>query len=364
MERSHRISKVLGVVLAVTALVVLLLWMQGIIGGEKIEPGEIVPPVGKIEAPVEYDVVKRSTFVNFEEAVGTVQAKREVLISAKIMEAILELPVKEGDHVEEGQLLVRLDDRDIQARMEQARSAMVEAESEFARASADYKRFKRLRSQRAVPEQKFEAVQAAYRAALARLKRAREAVKEAKINLGYTTIRAPVTGYVVEKHMEVGDMASPGRPILTLQEAGSLRLEAAVREGLAGEIPLGTRLRVRIDALDLELLGTVEEKVPVADPRSRSFLVKVSLPQKPGLRSGMFGRLYIPTGSITPLTVSRKAIERIGQLELAWVPSEDGKPERRYVRTGRIYGDRVEVLSGLHEGEKVVVISRESTDRG
>jgi multidrug efflux pump subunit AcrA (membrane-fusion protein) len=105
----------------------------------------------------------------------------------------------------------------------------------------------------------------------------------------------------------------------------------------------------------MELSGRLEEKVPVADPRTRSFLVKVSLPQRPGLRSGMFGRLFIPTGSDTPLTVSSRAIESIGQIQQVWVLPEGNVPQRRYVRTGRVYADRVEILSGLQEGERVVV---------
>ena len=150
-------------------------------------------------------------------------------------------------------------------------------------------------------------------------------------------------------------MAAPGRPLVTVQEEGFLRLEAAVREGLTEEINLGDRLRVKIDALDLELTGEVEEKVPASDPRTRTFTVKVSLPRKPGLRSGMFGRLYIPTGSVAALTVAQKAIQRVGGLELVWVVSGDEQPRRRYVRTGRIYEDRVEILSGLQEGDRVIV---------
>jgi RND family efflux transporter MFP subunit len=272
------------------------------------------------------------------------------------MGALLELPFKEGDSVGNGQRVARVDDRDIRARLEQARSQVAGAQSEFSRATSDFERFRRLREQEAVPQQQFESVQASYRAAEARLKGAQEGLREAEVNIGYTVITSPVTGYVVEKHMNVGDMASPGRPILTIQEAGALRLEAAVREGLAGTIQLGDLLRVRIDALSLGLTGSVEEKVPVADPMTRSFLVKVLLPQQPGLRSGMFGRLFIPTGSVTPLTVSQKAIQKLGAVELVWVVFEQNRPERRYVRTGRLYEDRVEILSGLKEGERVVLV--------
>ena len=363
MERTHRMSKLLGVILSVLALILLLLWMQGILGGGKIPPGELASGRKALAQPYTVDVAQRTTQVRCEEAVGTVKAKREVIISPRIMGTLLDLPVKAGESVSEGQLLCRIDDRDIRARLEQARSAVAEAQSEHERASKDYQRFERLLKDEAVTQQQFETARAVYEGAEARLRGAREALREAEVSLEYAVIRSPVAGYVVEKHMEVGDMAAPGRPVVTVQEEGGLRLEAAVREGLAGSLLLGDSLRVRIDALEMELSGTLEEKVPVADPRTRSFLVKVSLPQQPGLRSGMFGRLFIPTGSATPLTVSSRAIESTGQIEQVWVLSEEDVPQRRYVRTGRIYDDRVEILSGLREGERVVVPKDASSSR-
>lgn len=355
MEATRRASKLIGVLLALGALILLLLWMQGVIGGHKIAPGETPLAARALERPFDTDEARRVSYVQTEEAVGTVKAKREVLIAPRIMGTLLELPYREGDVVESGKMVARLDDRDIRARLEQARSAVASAQSEFSRAQSDFDRFKRLRDQEAVPQQQFESVQAAYRAAEARLRGAQEALREAEVNTGFALITSPVTGYVVEKHMNVGDMASPGRPILTIQEIGGLRLEAAVREGLAGSVQLGDALRVRIDALQLDLMGKVEEKVPAADPMTRSFLVKVSLPQTPGLRSGMFGRLSIPTGTVTPLTVSARAIQKVGAVETVWVLEEAQSPVRRYVRTGRSYEDRVEILSGLSEGERVAV---------
>jgi RND family efflux transporter MFP subunit len=357
MDRTRRFSKWIGVVLAVAALVLLLLWMQGILGGGKIQPGEVAVLQAEQTQAQGEGQAERTRFVKHEEAVGTVETKREVMIAPRIMGTILELPVRAGDKVSQGQMLVKLDDRDVRTRLEQARSAVVAAESVYTRTRSDHERFQRLRRQDAVSEQQLEQAQAAYRSASARLKGIREALKEAEINLGYADIRSPVNGYVVEKDMEVGDMASPGRPILLLQEGGSLQLEAAVREGLAGSIALGDSLEVKVDAVGKTFTGTVEEKVPVADPRSRSFLVKVSLPQSPGLRSGMFGRLYIPTGWVMPLTVPRQAIQQIGQLQQVWVISEEGKTIKRYVRTGINYEDRVEVLSGLDEGERVLVFA-------
>ena len=357
MEKMHRMSKLIAVVLALAALVLLLLWMQGVLGGGKIRPGEVAMEQPGVGEPYQVDAAKRTTFPNREEVVGTVVSKREVIIVPRIMGAVLELAVKAGDQVVQGQVLARLDDRDVRARLEQARSGVVEAESEFGRAASDYERFQRLRREEAVPQQRFEQAEAQYRTASARVKISREAGREAEINLGYTVIRSPVDGFVVEKNMEVGDMAAPGRPLLVVQEGGSLLLEAAVREGLAGSVNFGDRLTVRIDAVNAETMGTVDQKGPAADPKSRSFQIKLSLPQQHGLRSGMFGRVYIPTGSVTPLTVPRGAIRRVGQLETVTVLEEGRSPQRRYVRTGRIYDDRIEVFSGLEEGEKVLVFA-------
>jgi len=355
MNKTQRLSKAAGVVLALGGLILLLLWMQGVLGGGKIGPGEVSLEELEPGQPHRVDVAKRTMFAHREEAVGTVTSKREVIVVPRIMGAVLDLPVRAGDQVVQGQVLVRMDDRDVRSRLEQARSGVVEAESEFSRAASDYERFQRLRREEAVPQQRFEQAEAQHRTASARLKMIREAAREAEINLGYTVIRSPVDGYVVEKNMEVGDMAAPGQPLLVLQEGGTLLLEAAVREGLAGVVNLGDKLPVRIDAVNAEIVGTLAEKVPAADPKSRSFSIKLSLPQQQGLRSGMFGRVYIPTGSATPLTVSREAVRKVGQLDLVWVAEDGRNPQRRYVRVGRVYEDRLEVLSGLNEGERVLV---------
>jgi multidrug efflux pump subunit AcrA (membrane-fusion protein) len=120
MERAHRFSKLIGVVVAVAALVLLLLWMQGIVGGGKIRPGTVPAQSTVFTAPHGEGTVSRTRFIKREEAVGTVKTKREVLIAPRIMGTILELPVRAGDRVEQGQVLARLDDRDARTRLEQA----------------------------------------------------------------------------------------------------------------------------------------------------------------------------------------------------------------------------------------------------
>jgi RND family efflux transporter MFP subunit len=193
------------------------------------------------------------------------------------------------------------------------------------------------------------------REAQADVKQAEKVVEQASISLGYTRIKAPEAGEVVRRLAEPGDLAWPGKPIVALQTRGSLRLEAVVREGLIKRIKSGSSLQVRITAIDKRLQGKVDEVVPSADPMTRTFLVKVNLPQEPDLYPGMFGRLMVPLDEEEVVAVPKEAVTRIGQLEVVSV-KENGRWRQIYVRTGRdINGYWCEILSGLQGGELVAL---------
>jgi multidrug efflux pump subunit AcrA (membrane-fusion protein) len=179
-------------------------------------------------------------------------------------------------------------------------------------------------------------------------------VEESRIALGYTRIEAQESGQVAKRMAEPGDMAWPGKALLLLQTRGALRLESLVREGLIHRIRVGSRMTVSVDVLDRELEGVVDEVVPFADPVTRTFLVKVSLPHAEGLYPGMFGRLLVPVGDHEIVTAPREAIVRVGQLEMVTVRVSD-RWERIFVKTGRAMGDRVEVLAGLDGGETLAL---------
>ena len=154
---------------------------------------------------------------------------------------------------------------------------------------------------------------------------------------------------------EAGDTATPGMPLLRLYNPRLLRLEANVRESLATQLVKGAELTVRIDALDADLIGAVDEIVPSADPGSRSFLVKITLPENESLFPGMFGRLRIPSAEAERFYVPEAAVRRMGQLEFVLTQGTQGAV-RRYVRTGiRTSDSRIEILSGLEPGEQVLV---------
>jgi len=178
--------------------------------------------------------------------------------------------------------------------------------------------------------------------------------------VSYSEIRAPIDGRVVDRFAEPGDTAAPGNKLLTLYNPLTLRVEAQVREQLALTLQENQRLRVEIPALNLKLDAELEERVPAADPGSRSFLIKVRMPFNAQLQPGMYARLLVPAGEREQIRIPADRIVTVGQLDLVWV-LQDGQAYRRFVKLGNTYGDQIEVLSGLSDGDKILPIPDRAT---
>ena len=314
------------------------------------------------------------------EAAGTVRARTSALISSKLMAAVREVKVQTGDPVKEGQLVIVLDSRDLDASVRRAAAAQEEVKGAFpeaesavtaAKATLDlaqvtFNRMQDLYNKKSVTNQEFDeasarlkAAQAAYemtrakRAQLdAKLAQAEQEVRSASVSRGYAEIAAPFAGVVVSKQVEAGNMAIPGAPLLTIEREGAYRLEASVEESRLGSIRIGQKVPVRLNTR--AVTGTVSEIVPEVDAASRAGTVKIDLPATPDLRSGAFGRAMFGTGMRKVLTIpAASAIER-GQVQSVLV-MENGTARTRLVTLGAKSAGRVEVLSGLNAGEKVIV---------
>jgi RND family efflux transporter MFP subunit len=275
-----------------------------------------------------------------EEVVGTVRARLRSVIEAKVSGKIEKMLVVPGQQVNAGELLAELDAREIQARADQARAVRQQAE-------ADWKRLGALWEQKILSQAEYDSAQSKFRIADA-------SALEADTLMGYTKVSAPFAGVITRKHTDVGDLASPGKPLLEMEDARTLRLEADVPEAVVDRIKLGDKLPVRIAALETEREGVVSEIAPAADPNSRTFLVKLDLPSTPGLRAGQFGRVSMPVGETAALRVPAAAVVQRGQMELVFV-ANNGKAQLRLVKTGKQVGQEFEVVSGLSAGEAVVV---------
>ncbi|NWH06363.1 efflux RND transporter periplasmic adaptor subunit [Desulfobacter latus] len=325
-------------------------------------------------------VTKAQTLAQTYPAVGTVRPKSETRISAQISAQITDVHVKAGQIITSGTLLITLDSRQAAARLksarealrgakasrDKARQAIKSAEAAYTNAKQHAARIKSFYASGAATEQEFENAQAGFlqsRAALsmsreslvaaeAGIQQATETITGAKVHLGFSKIIAPVDGEIIRILVEPGDLALPGKPLAAMRTKGGYRVEAHVREGLINTIKTGSQLQAVIPTPGLSLHAVVEEIIPYADPRTRTFLVKAAIPAKEGLYSGMYAKLMVPEAHRTIITLDKTAIIHAGQLELVMVKM-NGTWQRRYITTIPLDDTRVEVLSGLSANETI-----------
>jgi RND family efflux transporter MFP subunit len=344
-------------------------------------------PPQKVEAsnspviPVETAAVAAQPWPDVYEATGTVRARTTAVISSKVMAYVEQVTVDVGSRVRAGQTLIVLDSRDLDASVRRAQAAQSEVESAIpeadngvaaAKASLDlaqttFKRIDELKAKNSVSNQEFDeanarlkAAQANYEMALSKRKQlnskmaqVEQEIRAAAIMRGYATIAAPFAGVVTAKTVEPGNLAAPGAPLLSIEQQGGYRLEAAVEESKLPFVHVGQAVDISLEAVARKLSARVSEIVPAVDASSRAYTVKIDLPAIPELRSGIFGRAYFPMGTNSVLAIPSAAMIERGQLQSVYVV-EDGTARDRLITTGRRSNGAVEVLSGLSAGEKVV----------
>lgn len=390
--------------LRTAALLVLACLTLAACGKEPAQPSKAP------EAPLVRDVtvgVATSTEVDeAAEVMGTVKSRMTTTLSSKIVGRILALHAREGSNVESGQILVELEEQDIAAQVRRAEAGLREAESAVpevdqaiaaavaARAAAEAQRdlaattlarYQRLLDRKSVAPQEYDQVAARHKAAvadvervaaegealrakrqqiLARIETARAEMASVQVKQGYAKITAPFSGLITAKHAEVGSLAAPGTPLLTLEDSRRYWLEAAVPESQVSGIRRGQSLSVKIDAAGISVTATVSEILPATDPTTRTTLVRLDLPASGGLRSGLFGRAWVPVGRRQAILVAREAIIERGQLQGVYVVGQDSVARFRLVRTGEARQGTIEILSGLTGGEQVVLAGAERVTDG
>ena len=341
-------------VVAIVVVAVAMLWLSGTFRKGVIDPAKLAPQqqayTGKT---TKVDAIARPVEVS---VVGSVQSEMRTTLSSRLTANIVSMSVQAGDHVKKGQLLVQLDDRNVKSRVAQAQQALhaLEAVRDLAKLETD--RLQWMVDQQVASRYELDQWKSRYVAAAAEVIRAQQAVHEAEISVSDTAISSPSDAVVVDRLAEPGDMASPGKALLTIYDPTRLRLEASVREAYIARLDAlrkdGRPINVLIEAVGRQVKGVIEQIVPTADPLSRSFIVKVHLDDPSDLYPGMFGRLEVPLEEVKAVEVPRGAVREVGQLSLVRVV-EQGATVNRAVRLGRSRGDRVEVLAGLRAGEVI-----------
>jgi RND family efflux transporter MFP subunit len=283
------------------------------------------------------------------EVTGQVVPIYQAVLSSRIQGTIDQLLVREGAPVVKGQTLILLDSRDVQAEL--ARAA---AEVENAKAHLD--RMETLHAQDAVSKQEMENATRTYKVAEANH-------KSVLAQLSYTVVKAPFDGVITEKNVEAGEMASPGQPLLRMENPRQLRLEGTVAEGDLKSVSRGERIPVVIDALGgRALAGVVGQILPTGDPHTHTFTVKVDLPPAPGLKTGMFGRFQLDKGTSRTILVPETAVVERGQLTSVFAVGSDRVSRLRWIKAGRRLDKQIEILSGVNVGESVLLDAAQGVD--
>ncbi len=278
---------------------------------------------------------------SFDEFVGTVVARNRAEIEPMIQARIEKLPVVLGSHVRNGDLLVELDTREVRAQLAQARAV-------FDQTSQDLKRYETLLDRNVVTQQEYDGIKA-------KAKVAEAEVARAEATLSYAQITAPFSGTVTERHVDVGDVAIPGRPLITLDEDGDLRFVAAIPESHRTRLAVGDTLLVTTAEANATFPARLDEFSLGSDPVTRAYTVKLTMHADPRIHSGQFGRLRLPTNGEAEVFIPNTAVVRRGQLELVYITTSDQHAMLRLVRTGRTLDDRTEILSGLRAGDRIIV---------
>lgn len=349
-----------SMVKTVASLVALALIVAAMSGwfNRKTGPGETSPPdeaVETVPVAVELRTVERIT-----PAIGTIRAVHETAVASRLLARVKQVHVVAGQAVVLDQVIVELDQADIEARISEAQANVEASQSEQAQAASDLEKIAQLSKQGAATARELTDARRAVEVADANLQARRHGLEQTQEQLRYATVRSPIAGVVIDKFVDQGDMAQPGKTLVTLYDPDRLQLIASVPEQLAVRLKVGQSATVRVDSLDMDCPGRISEIVPQASPASRAMLVKVTGPCKPGVYSGMFGRLLLVDGTRRQLLIPASAVRRVGQLELVQVIEAGASAtaaapwlSQRFVRIGEAVGDRVEVLAGLTEGETV-----------
>lgn len=288
---------------------------------------------------------------------GTVEAVRQTVVAAQVPGAVVALPVRAGDRVKAGQLLARLDAR---AAEQQAGAAAAQVEAARAAqqvATLEVQRQRQLYASRFISQAALDQAEAQFKTATAQANAQLAAAQAARTESGYFAVKAPYDGIVTELNVMPGDMAMPGRPLLTLFDPSSLRVAIAVPESSATHLRNRLTTPVTVEIAGQRITAPRWEVLPAADAVTHTVTVRVELPAGTVATPGSFARVWLPggAGGDSRTFIPSRALVQRAELKAVYVVDADGRALLRQVRVGPASGDQVEVLSGIKPGERIAL---------
>jgi RND family efflux transporter MFP subunit len=285
---------------------------------------------------------------------GKIEAVHQTTVSAQTAGRVAEIAVDVNDFVPAGSVIVRIRSAEQVAGLTQAQAALKEATAREAEAQMRYARIRDMYERRVVAKATLDEASAAREAAVARLIAAQAGLEAAREGVAYTEIRAPYSGVVTQKFVQVGESVAPGTPLMAGASLDALRVVAEVPQSVVDEVRAVRRAVVYVDGRSVESRSVTV--FPAAKPESNTFPVRIELPPGvTGFAPGMFVKVGLVTGEAEALLVPRSAVVERSEMRAVYVVAPGGRVSLRQVRLGRARGDRIEILAGLATGEAVAL---------
>lgn len=326
-------------------------------GGDKKEQIKTAPAIA-----VKVSGVSENTDGGFITASGKIEAENSANLSTRMMGYVTKIHVKVGQKVGAGQLLVSINNTDLLAKKAQVDASILQATAGYNNAKKDYDRFVNLFKQQSASQKELDDMTARYEMAKAGLEGAKQMRNEVMAQFSYSNITAPFSGTVTNTFVKEGDMANPGMPLVSVEGASRLQVTAMVSENDINAIKKGMAVKVLVKSSNETLTGKVSEVSSSATNTGGQYLVKVNLDKTDAtVLSGMFVNVQFPVANKTQtvqtdrVLVPESALVKQGQLTGVYTIGEGNVAILRWLRTGKTYGNQVEVLSGLSANEQYIV---------
>lgn len=290
---------------------------------------------------------------------GTVEAVRQTTVAAQVPGAVVELAVQAGDRVRAGQLLLRLDARAAEQQAGAAAAQVQAARAALDAATRELERQRQLFQQQYISQAAFDRAESQFKTAQAQAAAQVASAGAARTESGFYVVRAPYDGVVSQVGVVLGDMAMPGRPLLTVYDPAQLRVSASVPASAAQALAGAMTPRAELPGAAVARLAPLRwQRLPSLDPATHTVELRLELPPGTAAAPGSFARVWLPSAAgagAARILVPRQAVVRRAELDAVYVLTAEGRPLLRQVRLGPVAGDRVEVLAGLAAGERLAL---------
>jgi len=310
--------------------------------------------------PVKVVQVSASEAASYIAASGKVEAGQNANLSTRVMGNVTQVHVKVGDKVTKGQTLINISNADLTAQKAQVEAYIVQAESGLKNAEKDFQRFKSLFEKESASQKELDDMTTRFEVAKANVEAAQQMRKGVEAQFAYTNVKAPFSGVVVNSFIKEGMMANPGMPLISLEDAKNYQVVASISESDISGITEDTKAVIYVKSIEKEFEGKIIELSPSAQNTGGQYLVKIAISEtEKALRSGMFVNVKFQIkpsekGAVQ-ITIPTSALIKKGQLTGVYVVTDDQVVILRWLRLGRTYNDKVEVISGLAENERFIL---------